>query len=319
MVKPKRTSLPLLLSVLFTAAVAAYVATHLDWERSVERLVNAHPSWLALALAIFGVNYALRTLRFMMLLGSPAISVRGLLGVTSLYGMFNYLLPAKSGELTYLVLVRRYLNISIPESTATLITARIFDFGVVALVLPVVLTAFFSELPSWLVSGSVIYCITVVSAGALLLLFLRRRPVGVTDPDSETGRNGLGKFTRGWRKMVTGLRTIDRRRQYGRLWLVTAAIWLCVYANFYCIVVSIGFDPSFLEMIVVSILLVPLTLLPIQGLANVGTHEAAWVTALSLFGQPMEDALTIAVTSHVVLLAFVLLLGVFGTILLRNR
>ncbi len=58
-------------------------------------------------------------------------------------------------------------------------------------------------------------------------------------------------------------------------------------------------------MIVVSIIMVPMTLLPFQGVANLGTHEAGWIIALSLFGQPQETALTIAVGSHLIMLLFI--------------
>jgi uncharacterized membrane protein YbhN (UPF0104 family) len=55
--------------------------------------------------------------------------------------------------------------------------------------------------------------------------------------------------------------------------------------------------------------MVPLTLLPLQGFANIGTHEIGWASVLIAFGYPYKTALAIAVGSHFVLLVSVLLVG----------
>jgi len=299
-----KRNLPLLISVLFTLAVVVTVGSALDWKSAVGTLKHVDLLWLGAALVIFSINYALRTLRFLTLLHAPELSVRKLAGVTTVYGMFNYLLPAKSGELTYVVLINRYLPIDIPHAAATLISARFFDFGVIALVLPVVLVAFYRVFPGTMIQASILYLVIVSGAVVGLLVYLRR-----SRPRSSQS---------GWSKMVQGLRIIDQRRQYPDLLVLTGGIWLCVYTNFYCIVASIGYEPSFIQMIVVSIILVPLTLLPVQGVANIGTHEAAWVAAFSLFGEPLETSLRIAVTTHVVLFVFVLILGGVGYALLQG-
>jgi uncharacterized membrane protein YbhN (UPF0104 family) len=69
-------------------------------------------------------------------------------------------------------------------------------------------------------------------------------------------------------------------------------------------------------MIAVSMIMVPLTLLPFQGFANMGTHEAGWVTAFSLFGQSQDVSLAIATSSHLITLSFVLAMGFIGALAL---
>jgi len=63
--------------------------------------------------------------------------------------------------------------------------------------------------------------------------------------------------------------------------------------------------------------MVPLTLLPFQGFANLGTHEIGWVAAFSIFGQDSGSSLAIAVGSHIIMLLFVLILGFLGVLLLK--
>lgn len=306
------------ISVLLTVLVVIYVGTLLDWTTTMETLAASNWLIMCAALVVYGFNYWLRTWRFKLLLDTPEVRFSTLMGITSLYGMFNYLLPAKSGELTYIMMVNRTLKLSLSQGTATLLTARFFDFGIIALFLPVVLTVFFDDLPRWLVTSSIVYCVIVVSAVVGLLFWLRRANAGTSYQADETSGQIKHRLLRAWCKLEEGLRIIDRRGQYGLLGLLSVAIWVCIYSNFYLIVLAIGFEPSFFEMIVVSIILVPLTLLPIQGMANLGTHEAGWVAAYAMFGYPVATALTIAVTTHIVLFVFVLVLGALGAALLKG-
>lgn len=314
--RARRLSPATLLGLVLTAATIAWVAHLLDWAAARASLAGARPGWLALGLAAFALNYGLRTLRFRALGGARTVPLARLLAVTSLHGMFNYLLPAKSGEVAYVVLARRHLDVPFAEGTATLVGARFFDFAIVALALPAVLSAFYRELPGWLIASSIGYCVLVLAAAVALVAWLRR--VDTDRLELDRGPPAVARLGRAFARTVAALKAIVERRRYARLWLLSAGIWLCVYANFYCIVRAVGFSPSFVEMVVVSIVLVPLTLLPVQGLANVGSHEIGWVLALSLFGHPLDDALTIAVATHVVLLCFVLLLGALGFVLLAR-
>jgi uncharacterized protein (TIRG00374 family) len=115
------------------------------------------------------------------------------------------------------------------------------------------------------------------------------------------------------------LREIDRRGKYWTLTLVTLAIWLCVQANFYLIVLALGYPITFFEIIVVSVIMVPMTLLPLQGFANLGTHEIGWTVAFSLFGYGQETAFSLAISTHIIMLIFVLMLGLIGYSLISKE
>lgn len=303
------------LSFIFSFAVIIYVIVELDWQIVYEMFVNLDKKWLLLAWLIFMLNYMLRTYRFQLLINLPHVPFQKLLSVTSLYGMFNYLMPAKSGEFSFLFLLNRHLNISVGEGTATLATARFFDFATIALFLPVVLIVFWEDLPLEIIYISFVFCIVVYLSGGMILQFLRS---GKAMKPSQIESGWLGKLQKIWHDLVQGLQLIDQRGQYGKLWISTIGIWLCVYINFYFIVLSMDYYLTFFQMVVVSIIMVPLTLLPFQGVANLGTHEIGWVIAFSLFGYTQDIALSIAVGSHMILLLFVLVLGGLGLTLSLN-
>ena len=114
------------------------------------------------------------------------------------------------------------------------------------------------------------------------------------------------------------MRVIHARGRYGRLWGLTLSIWLCVQTNFYLITLGLGVRLSFFQVVVISLIMVPLTLLPLQGFANLGTHEIGWVAAFRVFAMPQDAALSLAVGTHFILLVFILLLGGIGAALLSR-
>ena len=306
------------LSVAFSVAAVVLVGRWLDWEGAYGLLVAAEPAWLLAALVAFIANYWLRTWRIRWLLAQESMPFLRLLGVTSLYGMFNYLMPAKSGEISFLYLVRRHVGVAVSQGAAGLIIARFFDLATLALFLPAAVFAFHDRLPSWLVGASAAYCALVGAAGLVLARLVNGTRTG-PPPARPPAVVGWGQRLAGAvRALLEGLRAIHRRGQYARLWLVTAGIWGCIYANLYAIVASLGYEPDLLELVVLSMFLVPMTLLPVQGLANVGTHEAAWIAAFAIFGYPMSESLSIAVTSHVVLFVLVVALDAVGSLLLAT-
>lgn len=309
-----------LIGLLISLVVIGYVLLKLDWLAVYKTFTTADLRWIIAAFAVYLFNYILRTLRFRMLLDLDEIPFQQLFGVTNLYGMYLYLLPAKSGELSFPILLKNRLNVPLTASTATLIAARFSDFATVALFLPAVLITFWDQIHPWVRIGSLLFVGIVLLLG-IGLLWLIRNPFRI-DNFQQANLNTKLIVVRIWNalaKLLDSLRAIDQRRGYWHLWLLTIAIWICVQANFYFIVLSFGEALTFWQMMVVSIIMVPMTLLPFQGFANLGTHEIGWVAAFALFGYPETAALNIAVSSHIILLFFVLLLGSLGFLLLREK
>lgn len=309
-----------LIGLLFSLAVIVYVLVALDWRIVFQTFAGLNLGWLGAAVGVYGLNYALRTKRFQVLLDLHALPFPRLFGVTNLYGMYLYLLPAKSGELSYPVLLKSRLNIPLPDGAASLIVARFYDFATIALFLPVVLLTFWDQIHPWVRWGALVFVALVFILGWAAIWFISN-PVRIErllKLDLPAGP-GMQRLWRAFLRLVASLQLIVQRGQHWYLWLLTIAIWICVQTNFYFIVRSLGETLSFFQMVVISIIMVPMTLLPIQGFANLGTHEVGWVAAFALFGYTEAIALNIAVSSHILLLFLVLLLGAFGILLLRVR
>lgn len=305
-----------LLGAAFSLAVIAYVLATLDWQRMAATFRQINLLYVGLGFLVYLLNYVLRTLRFQALLDLKSARFQDLLGITQLYGMYLYLMPAKSGELSYPLLLKSRLGISLGSSAATLIAARFFDFAAIALLLPLALLAYWSQTPSWVRVSALTFSGLVLIVGVAALWWLGRSPYREAAAPQSPGV--FNRLLAGLLSTAGHMRVIHARGRYGRLWALTLGVWLCVQTNFYLITLGLGVQLSFFQVVVISLIMVPLTLLPLQGFANLGTHEIGWVAAFRVFAMPQDTALNLAVGTHFILLVFILLLGGIGAALLSR-
>jgi uncharacterized membrane protein YbhN (UPF0104 family) len=306
----KRNTLIYIISALISAVMLTYLLLNLDWDILRVAFSDIHWSWLGVALLAYLVNIGLRALRFSNLIYSRDIHWLDIVPVSALHNILTYLLPAKTGDMTYIIFAKNRLNVSLPEGTATLLAARFYDFLVVGIFLAVLLPFGKGEMPEWIFQSSLIFCILVLVGTLALFIFLRfSKPTSDTE-DIQTETKTLKiRFVRAWKKFITGLREIQSHGAHLRTALLTTLIWICVYLNFYSATKSMGLSVSVFHIIVISLVMIPLTLLPLQGFANIGTHEVGWTSVLVAFNYPYETALAIAAGSHFILLISVLISG----------
>ncbi len=303
-----RNLLLYLISGILSIALLAYLLLNLDWEVLRVAFADIRWGWLGLALLAYIVNILLRALRFTNLIYSRPVKWIELIPVSALHNILMYLMPAKTGDVAYIFLVKNRLDLSLTEGTATLLAARYYDFSVVALILAIILPFSKNDMPDWIFESSVIFCLLILLGTFGILLFLKfSKPASDEPPAAE--KTLLIRIRAAWRKFIAGLREIQSHGAHGRVALITAGIWLCIYSNFYFATKSMGLPVAFYHIAIISIVMIPLTLLPLQGFANIGTHEVGWTSVLVAFDYPYKTALAIAAGSHFVLLLSVLVGG----------
>ncbi|HNO83342.1 MAG TPA: lysylphosphatidylglycerol synthase transmembrane domain-containing protein [Anaerolineales bacterium] len=303
-----RNLLLYVISGILSAVLLAYLLLNLDWEILRVAFSDLHWGWLGMAFLAYLLNIFLRALRFTNLIYSRPVKWIELVPVSALHNILMYLMPAKTGDVAYIFLAKDRLDLSLTEGTATLLAARYYDFSVVALVLAILLPFSKKDMPVWIFESSVIFCLLILLGTIGILLFLRfSKPATDNQPVGE--KTLLTRIRAAWTKFIAGLREIQNHGAHGRVALLTAGIWLCVYSNFYFATRSMGLPVAFYHIAIISIVMIPLTLLPLQGFANIGTHEVGWTSVLVAFGYPYKTALAIAAGSHLVLLFSVLISG----------
>jgi uncharacterized protein (TIRG00374 family) len=311
------------LSALLSAVFLGYVLRNLDWSILQSAFSDMQWGWLGMALFAYLVNIALRALRFSSLIYSRQVKWIDLVPVSALHNILMYLMPAKTGDVAYVFLAKDRLDVSLTEGTSTLLAARFYDFAVVALFLTILLPFSKNEIPDWIFQSALIFCFLILLATLGILAFLRFNKSSLEFEKSEKTANKTFsvRLHTAWKKFIAGLREIQSHGAHGKTALLTAGIWLCIYSNFYFAARSMGLPISFYHIAIISIVMIPLTLLPLQGFANIGTHEVGWVSVLAAFNYPYETALAIATGTHFILLISVLVSGgaaFFGAQFIKN-
>ncbi|MBI5824353.1 MAG: flippase-like domain-containing protein [Chloroflexi bacterium] len=321
----KKNILMYVLSAVLTVIFLGYVLLNLDWGILQRAFSDIRWGWLGLAFLAYLVNIGLRALRFTNLIYSRQVKWIDVVPVSALHNIFMYLMPAKTGDVSYIFIAKNRLDVSLAEGTSTLLAARFYDFAVVALMLAILLPFSRDEIPAWIFQSALIFCFLIFLGTLGALAFLKFSPPLLESAsklaESHQQADGLQKIRAAWNKFIAGLREIEAHGAHGKTAVITAGIWLCVYSNFYFAAQSMRLPITFYHIAIISIVMIPLTLLPLQGFANIGTHEVGWVSVLVAFNYPYETALAIATGSHFVLLISVLVSGgaaFFGAQQFRN-
>ncbi len=309
---------------LSLAIAAALVALLLSWSgTSVEEVVTTlrslDPAVYLTALAIQTVIYPLRAWRFALLLPAghrPGVS--RLLPVTAAHILAANVLPAKVGEASLVLYLRRTAGVPGAHGLALLLVSRVLDFATVAGSLAFACLALgiggaFPEL-TWLTPlGAALIVPTLVFAwlaargerlvalASFLLRFAR------------LDRSRLGTWLVAFAERVRAALGEVRGAQLWRGALVTLPIWFCVFAFYAVLARGFGIEElSFPAAVFGASLAILANLLPVNGFAGFGVQDAGWVAGFAALGVSVELATSSGLAAHLVYLANLALFGLAG-------
>lgn len=290
----------------------------LDVDLLRRTLANARPLPLALGLGAYVLCYVARAMRFRLLLVSAAPPLVDLTAVMAVHNLSNMLLPARTGELSWLAMAKNRYGVPLGEGAVTLLLSRLFDVGGIAAWFLVALlmhapAAARTEL--WIVAGLVF-----AAAGALTFALA---PLA-----RSASRIAAHGSPRGWR-LAAG-RKLDALAEHARrvrargtdiaVFVVTQVQWLCTFVTCWCILLAFGVEFPFLRSILGSTGLSLALILPLNTFGNVGTFEAGWVAGYRLAGMDQNAAAATAIGAHVAILVFALVLaGAAAAVMGRAR
>lgn len=127
----KRQSWWKLISLGVSVALMVYIIVIIDFEHLFE-MIRSVPLWaFAGVFVIYSLLSYFRTLRFLVLLGHPRPSIRAMVPIVLFHNFLVRTLPFKTGEISYVVLLRRNLNQPVSEGISSLLTARLFELALV--------------------------------------------------------------------------------------------------------------------------------------------------------------------------------------------
>jgi uncharacterized protein (TIRG00374 family) len=234
--------------------------------------------------------------------------------------MASIIMPAKLGELMYVVYSGRVFGLRAETSLAVLALSRVFDLAALALAMGIACIAIAAtpSMPEWLlplgcvaaVGGVVGFWLTQHARLFTQLLQAIARFFG--SDRSKWGTRMLTKLA----TMGSALDSVRERRVFWPCVLLSILAWLCIFSFCGILGWSLGLPENIgvLQAIFGSALAILTSLIPISAFASIGTLEAGWILGFSLFGVDKDLAMATGTGLHIIQLVNVVIIGLIGHI-----
>ncbi len=325
----------LALSVVLAAAAVLVLSRFVSWSTVAASLAHARPKFLLMAGAAYLVANLSRAVRFDLLLriahddtaatqttwAARRTSFRHVLGTTFVHTFLSNNLPARSGELSYVLLLRREKRLRGSAIVSSLVLARLFDMLVVGIFAFAGWFAVRGALPASVASVGAAIAVAAVPAVILILfLFLHQAPYAALRSVA-AHIPFIRQRLLGWMDAKAGeISSILRRARSAHVLLPIACctlfIWTANFLFIWSLFLGSSVPLSYGESVFVYAFPIAAGLFPIQPVANVGPYEASIVAALLLLGRPSVPAVAAAVAVHLENFAFSLLFAFIGYLVL---
>lgn len=276
----------------------------------------------ALGFCLYLSTYFFRVLRFKILLNNK-IGFKKLFSIVCVHNLVNNLLPARTGELSYVYMVKKN-GVSTGEGIATLMIARIFDIIAISSLF-FVSALFVGNLPVLLLNA--VWMIAGVLAILILFLFSLaykgEKVVKIADKILEKIKlkkfKIVGFLLKKAEETVKNFETIKSKKVILYSFLLSLFVWYCLYSMNYVLLGGMGLDLVIWIVVLGSTFSVISTLLPIQGIAGFGTYEGTWALAFIALGLTKEVAISSGFGVHIILVVYFLITGSFGLIMMKFK
>lgn len=266
-----------------------------------------------------------KALRFRELLELD-VPARQLAPILALHTFWGNLLPMRSGDLSYIYLMKRREGVDETKSVASLMLASVIDlmlllafmvgtgwllrssligelpYAILYTILFVAPLMMFCALAILLSTACIApnACISIVSFCVQPLLHFEKRPITWL----------VNKCL----DVVHELTHIRFDRRFSKIWGYSL-LGLAIRFGFQCYLArEMDINISMISLIFALTFTSIFNLLPIQSIGNFGTVEFPFVAVLTLFGTPTKDAAVPGVSLHLIILLYCIPLGIYGLI-----
>jgi len=273
-----------------------------------------------------------RAYRKKVLVGSQRINIMDMFFVALVRNAFNMVLPARTGELSYIYVLKRKFKFPIEIGVSTLMIVLVFDLVIVfsLIVISIIVMLVNKYSPSFLAVISIAFILLVILLLALFHLSkVIRFLLAVINKILSKYRIGKNKIVLYiYRKLVDinkNIEIIQRRKIYLKVYLSSIVIRVLKFTAYYILVIAIlkpvGYDfkdISFWMIFLATVAAEISAVLPTHALAGFGTYEGAFLLAIGILGFSITGIAweAVAFSYHIISLTFAVALGLISMIIL---
>jgi glycosyltransferase 2 family protein len=269
------------------------------WAQVGSALRQANYLLLIPSLALLGLLFTLRTVRWNMLL-YPLQNLRfsRLFGSITVAYLINNTLPFQLGDLGRAYLLGELEGVRKSRTLSTVIVERIID--VLTLVALLLVLVPFIGVPSWLAIPAAILGVSFLLLGSVALVAALRRHwiiAIVNHLPAFVPEKVKTRLESSAHSAVDGLSVLSNPWRFTRVIALTIVQWMVSAAALYLVMMAfdlhVGFDAAIFVMIVVSFgFLIP------ASPGSIGVYHALSIKALAVYGVGHDPALSYAFVAH---------------------
>lgn len=306
------------LLLIITIILVIILLSQIQLTDIIKTLLSINPWYILLGFIFYVLGDLLRALRFHILLNKQ-VGIRDMFNVVCIHNMMNNILPARTGEISYIFLLKKYHDKKSGEGITTLFVARAFDFISISLLffisifmirdLPEIVT-----LSVWFIfflfTLIVIFLIVLLYYGdsflSLVRTFLRR---------FRLEERRIIEYS--LRKGAEGVHSFEKIRSKNVLFLIFLFSVLILISNYMLIFILLQSMNIYLpfQIVVVGATFVLLTTVsPIYGIGGFGTTEGVWTLVFVPLGMTLETAIISGFSYHIIIWLYFLIAGGYGSL-----
>lgn len=309
--------LKMLVLTIISLFLVWFLLTRITIDDFKDVMSKVQPIYLVLGFLIYFVSYIFRSIRFYFLLGKE-VRLRDLFTIVCVHNMINKVLPARTGELSYIYLLKKY-KIPLEERIATLAAARMFDFITIASFF-LISVFFLKNLPDIVTN-----LLWIIAISLIILIFI----FGSLIYKGESFKNALNRVASKLRvdrfkitsrilkiteDTILAFKTIKSRKIILKSVLFSILIWMSLFTFYYSLTKVFQIDLQFFEIIVIVSVIALLPILPIYAVGGFGTTEVTVTIFFVAFGVSEAVAIVASFSIHIIGLIFVIILGISGVL-----
>lgn len=296
----RKTLIRLAASICATLVLVWLIGQYVDVEKLLSVISMADPLYLLIAAALYLIHQILRVIRLNVY---PDIQLPvGRTVLTMLVqSPINATLPVGLGDAALVAMLKKFHGLDWRIGTGSLISTRLADLGVFVVFFLCAIATIPQIVPDkiypFMLGLSALLLCAVLALGGIALWVKKSKNVK------------LSFFTH-LQAIINHLHTAHKTRVLLPIFGLTLLMWILMYGFNVAIVMAVGFEIPLLLLLWIYI--IPTDLLPVKGIANLGTYEAAWFAILIAFGFSAQDAALIAFGTHAVIFLLRIAGGIVG-------
>lgn len=298
----------LLLSVVIFIVIFKFI----DVNSLIELFTKVGIISILVYLVIYFCVYYVRALRFHILTEKKISIIKWIL-ISCIHGLYNRILPARSGEASLLYYAKKIGNIETLNSLNILLVSRLSDLVSVIILF---LVALISSRDALVVYPKVIIISLILVLMVLFILIKQLKKILELSLSILKKISVKVKLFNKLQKKLSNVR-IDSIIKFSnktllQVFFISMIQWVILYFLFFVILRDINNALSFSYVIIGSAYANISNLIPISAIGGFGTMEAGWILGFTILGVNKASALFTGFTTNIVTFILTIILGMVG-------